>query len=139
EGAPIRFAVVGQGQREDDVKQLHSELHLDGTMVLLGYLPDAVRVTAAADVFALASLHEGLPVAVMEAQALGVPVVATAVGGLAEAVMNDVDRPLVPPRDPRALATALRTMLDPVLRARLAAGARVGGERYASRVAVERL
>src|SRR5262245_45642233 len=139
EGAPVRFAVVGQGQREADVEQLHAELGLDGTMTLLGYRPDAVRVTAAADVFALASLHEGLPVAVMEAQALGVPVVATEVGGLREAVANDVSGLLVPPADPGALAVALRAMLDPELRARLAAGARVGGERYASSVAVSRL
>jgi glycosyltransferase involved in cell wall biosynthesis len=82
EQLPIRFAVVGQGQLESEVRELHRELALGERMQLLGYRPDAVRVIAAADVFALASTHEGLPVAVMEAQALGVPVVAPAVGGL---------------------------------------------------------
>jgi glycosyltransferase involved in cell wall biosynthesis len=139
EGVPIRFAVVGQGQREADVKALHSELRLEDTMQLLGYRPDAVRVIAAADVFALASLHEGLPVAVMEAQALGIPVVGTAVGGLPEAITNDENGLLVPPSDPASLAAALRATLDPAVRARLSAGARDSGERYASRVAVERL
>ena len=139
EDAPIRFAIVGQGQREADVSALHAELDLAGTVHLLGYRPDAVRVIAAADVFALASIHEGLPVAVMEAQALGVPVVATAVGGLREAVTNGENGVLVPPADPVALAGALRAMVDTGVRARLAAGARAGGERYSSRVAAARL
>jgi glycosyltransferase involved in cell wall biosynthesis len=139
EGLPIQFAIVGQGQREAEVKALHAELDLAGTVHLLGYRTDAVRIIAAADVFALASIHEGLPVAVMEALALGVPVVATAVGGLREAVTNGENGVLVPPADPVALAGALRAMVDPAVRARLAAGARAAGERYSSSVAVARL
>ena len=58
---------------------------------LLGYREDAARLLSGADVFALASQHEGLPVAVMEALALGVPVVAPAVGGLREAITSGED------------------------------------------------
>jgi len=139
EGAPIRFAVVGQGQLERDVAALHAELGLDGTMQLLGYREDAVRVIAGADVFALASLHEGLPVAVMEAQALAVPVVATAVGGLVEAVTDGVDGRLVAPGDPNALVDALRSLLDPQERARMADAARAAGDRFSSRHATARI
>ena len=53
-------------------------------VVLAGFRPDAVAVMAACDVFVLASAWEGLPVAVMEAAALGLPIVATGVGGVAE-------------------------------------------------------
>jgi len=139
EGASIRFAVVGQGQLEREITALHAELGLAGTMQLLGYREDAVRVIAGADVFALASLHEGLPVSVMEAQALSVPVVATAVGGLVEAVTDGVDGRLVAPSDSGALAEALRSLLDVDVRARMAAAARTAGDRFSSRHATARL
>jgi glycosyltransferase involved in cell wall biosynthesis len=138
-GAPIRFAVVGQGQLQHEVEALHAELGLDETVQLLGYQPDAVRFIAAADVFCLASLHEGLPVSVMESLACGVPVVATAVGGLPQAVTNDVDGLLVEPGDAEALAAALRSMLDGTRRARMARAALKAGERFSSRHAVERI
>ena len=87
----------------------------------------------------LASSHEGLPVAVMEAFALGVPVVATAVGGLAEAVTDGVDGLLVPPRDPSALAAAIIRAAEPELRAHLATGAAAAGERYSAIGPVRRI
>ena len=57
--------------------------------MLTGHRPDAARVMAAFDVFTLASKYEGLPVALMEALALGLPVVATRVGGVAETLTDD--------------------------------------------------
>ena len=65
---------------------------------------------AASDVFTLASAHEGLPVAVMEAFAAGLPVVATAVGGVPEQVVDGREGLLVPPGDHLALAEALVTV-----------------------------
>lgn len=103
----VRFLVVGQGPLADDVARLHRDLGLAPTVTLLGYRPDALDVLAAADVFALSSAHEGLPVALMEALALGVPVVATAVGGIPEAVTHGVEGLLVPPGDDTALAAAV--------------------------------
>jgi glycosyltransferase involved in cell wall biosynthesis len=65
---------------------------------------DAVRVMSAFDIFCLASHHEGLPVALMEALALGLPAVATRVGGVAELVTDGVGAVLVPPGEPTRLA-----------------------------------
>ena len=76
----------------------------------------------ACDVFTLASQWEGLPVALMEALALGLPVVATNVGGVAEEMHDGVDALLVRPSDPPALADALeRVVTDPALRDQLGA------------------
>jgi glycosyltransferase involved in cell wall biosynthesis len=123
-GAPVRFVAVGQGPLHDEIHARHDALGLGDRFLLLGQRPDAIRVLAACDVFCLASRWEGLPVALMEALVLGLPVVATAVGGVAEAVADGREALLVPPGRPRELADALaRVATDESLRAALARAA----------------
>ena len=111
-GLPVRFAAAGQGPLEGTVRSEVSRLGLGGSFSLLGYRADALDVLAAADVFCLSSRAEGYPVALMEALALGRPVVATAVGGVAHAVRSGVEGVLVPPSSPEALAAALIEVAD---------------------------
>ena len=103
-GWPGRIVAVGQGPLEAEMRALHDRLGLGDRVLLLGQRDDAVRVLAACDVFTMASDNEGLPVALMEALALGLPVAATAVGGIPEAVTDGVEGLLVPPSQPEALA-----------------------------------
>lgn len=140
EAAPdVRFVGVGQGPLEHDVLEEHRRLGLEGGFLLLGHRPDAVRILSGCDVFCLASVQEGLPVALMEALALGLPVVATRVGGVPEAVSDGVEGRLVPPSDPAALATALvEVATHPLLRKGMATAAGVRGEAFDIRFAVER-
>jgi glycosyltransferase involved in cell wall biosynthesis len=105
------FVAIGQGPMEQEIRSLHQELGLGDRFKLLGFRPDAVRLMAGCDVFCLASHHEGLPIAVMEAMAIGLPVVATDVGGLAELVVDGVHGLLVPPHRPDLLAGALIELL----------------------------
>jgi L-malate glycosyltransferase len=120
----VRFVTVGQGPLEAEVRALHARLGLHDRVLLLGHRPDAVRVMAGCDLFVLASHHEGLPVAVMEALALGLPVVATSVGGVPELVEHGREGLLVPPGRPGELASALVTLLtDEGRRERMAAAA----------------
>jgi glycosyltransferase involved in cell wall biosynthesis len=114
----VRFVTVGQGPQEAEVRALHSRLGLGDRVLLLGHRPDAVRLMAACDVFVLSSLHEGLPVALMEALALGLPVVATDVGGIPELIEPGREGLLVPPGRPGELATALVTVLTDAERRR---------------------
>jgi len=102
----LRFVAVGQGPLEDDIRARHRELGLGDRFLLTGYRDDAVRVMSAFDVFTLSSRHEGLPVSLMDALVLGIPVVATRVGGIPEAVDDGVEGLLVPADDPSALAGA---------------------------------
>jgi glycosyltransferase involved in cell wall biosynthesis len=119
--ARVRFCAVGQGPLEADIKLLHRELQLEDTMTLTGYRPDAARLMAGCDAFVLASRWEGLPVAMMEACALGLPIIATAVGGIREHFSNGRDALLVPPQRPDELAKAILDLEgDAALRARLA-------------------
>jgi glycosyltransferase involved in cell wall biosynthesis len=129
----VRFVIVGQGPLEPELRAEHARLRLDATVDIVGYRPDAPRLTAAADLFVLASHHEGIPVAVMEALAAGVPVVATRVGGLAEAIDDGMSGRLVPVRRPDLLADAVVALAaDPDARRHLSAGASAASARFSA-------
>jgi glycosyltransferase involved in cell wall biosynthesis len=116
----VHFVSVGRGPLETELRAMHAQLGLGDRFQLLGHRPDAVRVMSAFDVFCLPSHYEGLPVALMEALALGLPVVATRVGGLAELVTDGREAVLVSPRRPEQLAEALLALLrDPRRRAEM--------------------
>lgn len=130
-GVPARLLVVGQGPLEGEIRRLIAQLGLMDRVILAGYRADAVRVLAASDVFTLASRWEGLPVALMEACALGLPVVCTRVGGLAESLVDEHDALLVDAVDPVGLADALqRTIEDSALRQRLSAASLLLASRF---------
>jgi glycosyltransferase involved in cell wall biosynthesis len=103
---------------------------LDGVVALPGHRSDVARFHAAIDLHLFLSFSEGLPRAVLESMAAGVPVVATAVTGVVDVVTDGETGLLVPPGDAAAAAAATARLLrDPPLRARLAgaAGRRVRG------------
>jgi len=114
--------IAGQGPARPALEKQARELGLAHQVRFLGERADIADLLAACDVFILPSRSEGLGVAALEAMAAGRAVVATRVGGLAEAVVHERTGLLVPPGDPAALAGALAPLLrDPALRARLAA------------------
>jgi L-malate glycosyltransferase len=133
QGSPVRFVVVGQGPLADDLAARHASMGLGSRLQILGYRADAPRITAAADLFVLASHHEGLPVAVMEAFAAGVPVVATKVGGLGEAVHDGESGRLVEVQRPDLLAAAIVDLAsNPDERANLGQGAAEAASRFSA-------
>ncbi len=133
---PVVLA-VGQGPLASEVRDLHHELGLGARVRLLGYRSDVRDLLAAADLFVLGSAFEGLPVSIMEAMAAGLPVVATAVGGVPEAVSSGESGYLVPAHDPEALARALVTVAEnDQLRGRMAAAAHERSRAFDIRTAV---
>lgn len=135
----LRFVTVGQGPLADEVAALHEASGLGDRFVLLGYRADAVRVMSAFDVFTLASRHEGLPVALMDALALGLPVAATRAGGIPDAVDHDVSGLLVDVDDAAGLAAAHVALADTTLRNRMAAAAGAGAVRFDARRATSEI
>jgi glycosyltransferase involved in cell wall biosynthesis len=104
-----------------------------------GFVDDVLGHMACLDVFVLSSYLEGLGTAILDAMALGLPVVATAVGGVPDAVTPGQTGLLVPPRNPQALAQALLTLeSDPGLRGRLARTGREAVRSFDVRVTIER-
>ncbi len=117
---PIRVAAVGGGPMEDEIRERHRALGLGDRMQFLGQRDDVLRLMAAADIYVLASRQEGMPVTLMEATSMGLPIVATSVGGVPQVITDEVEGLIVPPGDPEKLADALqRVAADPTLRDRL--------------------
>ncbi len=117
----VHFVLAGDGPDKDQLCAQANELHLSDRVTFLGHRTDVPDLLANCDVFVLPSLFEGLPLTVLEAMSACKPVVATAVEGTDEVVTDGENGLLVPPRDPEALAHAIRTLLDnPALARRLA-------------------
>jgi glycosyltransferase involved in cell wall biosynthesis len=120
----VIFWLVGDGPRKPRLELLSAELDLGERVRFLGMREDALSLVAAADLFVLSSFSEGLPISVVESIALGVPVVATDVGGVRETFTHGIEGLLVPVRSPDRLAQALITVLnDTSLRTKLGAAA----------------
>lgn len=124
-GARLRLVIVGDGPERQRLEQQIAGLDLGDQVRLLGNREDVAALLAEWDLFVLSSVAEGMPNAVLEAMASGLPVVATRVGGVPEVVADGVTGALVPARDPEALAEALRKYTDDaVLRSRHGAAGR---------------
>jgi glycosyltransferase involved in cell wall biosynthesis len=119
-----QLRIVGRGRLRSALQSEIDALGLRDRVRLLGLRSDVPRLLAASDLYVSSSHWEGLPVAMLEAMAAGVPVIATEVGDVPR-VLDPGCGVLVPPRDPAALARAIAELIaDPVRRRRLAAGGR---------------
>jgi glycosyltransferase involved in cell wall biosynthesis len=131
EGRAFRASFIGDGPERREVESEIARLGLSDAVELAGRRPDVPEILAASQVFVLASRSEGFPMAVLEAMAAGLPVVASRVGGLDELVDPGETGLLVRPGDPAELARAIARLLDePGLRARMGAAGRARVERH---------
>jgi glycosyltransferase involved in cell wall biosynthesis len=121
----VAFAIAGEGPERERLAAKAASLGVAERVRWFGHRDDVPSLLAAADLFVLPSLNEGLPLAAMEAMLAGVPIVATDAGGTGEIVRDGVTGLLVPPGDPRALSESIRALLsDRAHAARLAAAGR---------------
>lgn len=120
--AYCHLALAGCGTQREALGTLAATLGLSNRVHFLGLRDDPAAVLQALDVFCLPSRAEGLPLALLEAQSCGLPVVATAVGGVPAALPKGAGL-VVPPECPEALAHGLQAMLDLPAPARHCVGA----------------
>ncbi len=125
--------IFGQGPLRGQLQKQVAKAGLEGRVLLPGLAADIEAELRASSVFALSSIHEGLPMALAEAMACGVPCVAfDCAPGVREIVTDGVDGIVVPPRDVAALAEGMRRLMsDADLRRRLGASARTNVRRFA--------
>lgn len=128
-----RIAIVGDGPLRDAVAREIDRLGVGDRVGLFAYCGTMGPHLAALDALVLPSAWEAFPIAILEAMQAGLPIVATSVGGVPEAVTDGVSGRLVPAGDADALAGALSELLpDPAARARMgAAGAAMVRQRFA--------
>jgi glycosyltransferase involved in cell wall biosynthesis len=125
EGHDVALWIAGEGPMRPDLEQLIRDRRLGDRVQLLGFVADVRTLVQALDVYVLSSLQEGLPNSVLEAMALGAPVLATRVAGVPSLVEDGVSGVLVEPGSATELEDGVRRLIaDPALAARLAAGAR---------------
>lgn len=120
-----RLLLAGDGSLRDPARAEAAALGLAERVHFLGVQPDVAELLSAADLFALSSTYEGNPMAVMEAMAAGLPVVATSVGGVPEVVAHGETGILVPSGNRDAFAAALAALAtDPTRRRAMSEAAR---------------
>lgn len=107
----VRLILVGDGPKMMELMLLADRLGITDQVVFVGFTADVARYYAAADLFVMSSHTEGFPLALLEAMAWGLPVLATAVGGIPDIVQDGKDGCLVPPGDEEQLASAMGNLL----------------------------
>ncbi|WP_243031838.1 glycosyltransferase [Thermus altitudinis] len=118
----VQLLVVGQGSLEKELRQLVESLGLQTSVRFLGLRKDVPDLMNAADAFVMSSAWEGMPMVLLEAHATGLPIVATNVGGIPDVVVQERTGFLVPPKDPTALAEAMKRLMGLPLEDRLKMG-----------------
>ena len=118
-------AIAGAGPLRESLEQQAAQLDLIGVVRFLGFQSDVQLVLDALDVFAIPSLCEALPFALLEAMAAELPAVGAAVGGIPEVIVPGETGFVIPARDPARLAESLRVLLkDAALRTRMGTAGR---------------
>lgn len=124
DAAEFRLLIAGEGPERQRIGNLAKALRLTSQLTFLGTRTDTEQLLAGLDVFVLPSLSEGLPMALLEAMATGLAVVASDVGDVSQIVHHNETGFLVESGNPKALADAIRQLLnDPELRRRLGTAA----------------
>jgi glycosyltransferase involved in cell wall biosynthesis len=108
----LHLLIVGDGELRDDIERQVERNGLKGRIHLLGSRRDVPELLAASDSFVLPSLWEGLPIALIEGMASGLPVVATDVSGTSQVMIDGETGWIVPPSDAGALAGAIAEVLE---------------------------
>jgi glycosyltransferase involved in cell wall biosynthesis len=107
----LRLMIIGEGSLRGELEDRAKELQLEDRISFLGERRDIPEALYSIDIFAIPSIAEGLPNALLEAMSMARPIVATEVGGIPEVIKNRESGLLVKPKDPGGLAEAIKTLI----------------------------
>jgi glycosyltransferase involved in cell wall biosynthesis len=141
QGASVQLAIAGDGDL-DQAQQMAEDFNISDHVSFLGWVSSQQRdqVLSSADIFVLPSYNEGLPMAILEAMAWGLPIITTPVGGIPEVVISHQNGLLVEPGDIQQLSKAIQLLVeDKTLRLSLGKAARKTAESFDARTYGDRL
>jgi len=107
----VYFVLAGEGILREEAEEFIASNGLSDRIVMLGWRKDATELLPDMDILLLPSLTEGTPMVLLESMAMGVPVIASDVGGIGEVIEDSMTGLLVKPKDPKALANSINTLL----------------------------
>ena len=107
----VKLLVTGEGEEENNLKKLVKSLDLTNEVIFAGLSSDIEKILPMAELFILPSLWEGLPNALLEAMAAGLPIIATKVGGIPRVIEDGREGILIAPEDIHGLANAIKKLL----------------------------
>lgn len=120
-GVNVKVFIAGEGELREQLQAQIRLAGLEGSVELLGFVSDVRSLLQQADIFALPSIDEGMPVSLLEAVSIGIPVVATAVGDVPELIQDGISGRIVAQNNPQEIAGAILDLLrDPDFAAGLA-------------------
>ncbi|MBN3040677.1 MAG: glycosyltransferase family 4 protein [Candidatus Omnitrophica bacterium] len=108
----VNFLIVGEGSLRKSLERMSKALNLADDVLFLGWREDALEIISGLDILVQPSLNEAVGRTLLEAQAQGIPVVASSVGGIPEIVKDNISGCLVPAKDVEALSEAIYNLLD---------------------------
>jgi len=112
EMVPVKLLIVGDGPEKHALEQMVKDKELDSCVIFAGFQDDIENWLSALDVFVLPSLTEGTPMALLEAMAIGVPVIASAVGGVPKIITDEINGFLVPSGQFEILCDRIKILKD---------------------------
>ena len=110
----LKYYIIGDGNLREELKEIITELNLEAVVELLGKMQqeEVIKKMKESDIFLLPSINEALPVTLMEAQAIGLPVIATSVGSVNQIVLNNKSGFIVPPKNINIIVKNLQYLID---------------------------
>lgn len=108
----ISLDIVGSGDLSPKLNTLVEKLNLNSHVFFKGSRSDIPQLLASSDIFVLSSIYEGLPLTILEAEASGLPIISTDVGGVSDVVENEKNGLLVPNNDEKSLANAMIHLIE---------------------------
>lgn len=111
-GKDVYFIIVGEGYSKTELQNMAADSSISERVKFLGFWDNLQEIYSTLDIFVLPSISEGFPIVNLEAMASGLPVVATNVGGVPEAIINNVNGILVPPNNKNALRDAILILIN---------------------------
>ena len=127
----VKILIIGKGPLKKNLEERVKSLNLENQVIFYDYVENVVEAYDIFNLMVLPSLTEGFPAVLLEAMAFSVPIVATRVGGVPEAIEDGISGILVPPKNPEALAEAIIKIYEnPELASEMAKNARTRFEKY---------